>query len=78
MPGFLRRDEVVASYADSTGYTPRDMDFYTMLAALRHGIVMFRIARRSAHFGEAELPPDVDDMIIHRAMLERMSEGEYW
>jgi aminoglycoside phosphotransferase (APT) family kinase protein len=78
MPGFLRRDEVVASYADSTGYTPRDMDFYTMLAALRHGIVMFRIARRSAHFGEAELPPDVDDMIIHRPMLERMSAGGYW
>jgi hypothetical protein len=39
---------------------------------------MFRIARRMAHFGEARLPPDVDDMIAHRRMLERMLAREYW
>ena len=37
-----------------------------------------RIARRMAHFGEVTLPDDVDDMIAHRAMLERMLAGEYW
>jgi aminoglycoside phosphotransferase (APT) family kinase protein len=78
MPDFLRRDEVVASYARATGYTPRDMDFFTFLAALRHAVIMFRIARRSAHFGEAEIPQDVDDMIIHRAMVEKMLDGAYW
>ena len=59
-------------------YAPRDLDFYTLLAALRHGIVMFRITRRMAHFGEVTLPLDVDDMIAHRAMLERMLAGAYW
>jgi aminoglycoside phosphotransferase (APT) family kinase protein len=78
MPGLLRRDDVAASYQRLTGYAPRDLDFYTLLAALRHGIVMFRIARRMAHFGEAELPPDVDDRIAHRRMLEAMLEGRYW
>jgi aminoglycoside phosphotransferase (APT) family kinase protein len=78
MPELLRRDQVAARYEKLTGYAPRDLDFYTLLAALRHGIVMFRIARRMAHFGEAQLPPDVDDMIAHRRMLERMLAGEYW
>jgi aminoglycoside phosphotransferase (APT) family kinase protein len=78
MPELLRRDDVAASYEKQTGYAPRDLDFYTLLAALRHGIVMFRIARRMAHFGEVQLPPDVDDMIAHRRMLERMLEGSYW
>jgi aminoglycoside phosphotransferase (APT) family kinase protein len=78
MPELLRRDDVAASYEKQTGYAPRDLDFYTLLAALRHGIVMFRIARRMAHFGEVALPQDVDDMIAHRAMLERMLAGEYW
>jgi aminoglycoside phosphotransferase (APT) family kinase protein len=78
MPDFLRRDDVAASYEKQTGYAPRDLDFYTLLAALRHGIVMFRIGRRAAHFGEAEIPADVDDMITHRAMLERMVAGTYW
>jgi aminoglycoside phosphotransferase (APT) family kinase protein len=78
MPGFLRRDDVASRYEKQTGHAPRHLDFYTLLAALRHGIVMFRIARRAAHFGEAELPADVDDMISHRRMLERMLAGEYW
>jgi aminoglycoside phosphotransferase (APT) family kinase protein len=78
MPGLLRRDDVAASYEKQTGYAPRDLDFYTLLAALRHGVVMFRIARRMAHFGEVTLPDDVDDMIAHRTMLERMLAGEYW
>jgi len=78
LPELLRRSDVAASYEKQTGYAPRDLDFYTLLAALRHGIVMFRIARRMAHFGEAQLPPDVDDMIAHRRMLERMLAGEYW
>ena len=78
MPDLLRRADVAASYEKQTGYAARDLDFYTLLAALRHGIVMFRIARRMAHFGEAELPPDVDDRIAHRRMLERMLAGEYW
>jgi len=49
MPDFLRRDDVAAVYEQQTGYAPRDLDFYTLLAALRHGIVMFRISRRALH-----------------------------
>jgi aminoglycoside phosphotransferase (APT) family kinase protein len=78
LPHVLRRDDVAAIYEELTGYTPRDLDFYTAYAALRHGIVMFRITRRSVRFGEAEMPDDPDDAIMHRAHLARMLDGEYW
>lgn len=78
MPELLRRDLVASEYEARTGYVPRDLDFFTMYAALRHGIIMFRIARRAIHFGEAAQPDDVDDMITHRRTLEAMLAGDYW
>jgi aminoglycoside phosphotransferase (APT) family kinase protein len=78
LPDFLRRDEVAARYEALTGHTPHDLDFYTMYAALRHGIIMSRIQQRAIHFGEAEAPDDPDDLITHRATLEAMLDGGYW
>jgi aminoglycoside phosphotransferase (APT) family kinase protein len=78
MPHFLRRDDVAATYESLTGHAPRHLDFYTMYAALRHGIVMARIHRRAMHFGEATMPDDPDDLVAHRAMLEAMLAGTYW
>ena len=78
MPHILRRDTVSELYESITGYHPRDLDFYTAYAAQRHGIVMFRITRRSIRFGEAEMPDDPDHAILHHAHLARMLEGVYW
>jgi len=78
MPHLLRRDVVASTYESMTGHTPRDLDFHTMYAALRHGIVMSQVQRRAIHFGESEWPDDVDDLIMHRATLEAMLAGTYW
>ncbi|WP_034091918.1 phosphotransferase family protein [Streptacidiphilus albus] len=83
LPGFLERDRVAEHYAALTGHTPRDLDFYTLYAALRHAVVMLRIAYRQVHFGEASLPEgatgaDVDRLIMHGPTLEAMLEGRYW
>ncbi|MBA2609850.1 MAG: phosphotransferase family protein [Actinobacteria bacterium] len=78
MPSFLERDRVAATYEKLTGYAPRDLDFFTMYAALRHGIVMSRVQRRAIRFGEAVMPDDIDDLIMHRATLEAMVAGSYW
>ena len=78
MPHILRRDTVADLYESLTGYHPEDLDFYTAYAALRHGIVMFRITRRSIRFGEAEMPDDPDHAILHHAHLARMLDGVYW
>lgn len=78
MPGFLRRDDVVERYESVSGESLRDLEWYLFYAALRHGIVMSRTQRRAIHFGEATMPDDIDDLIFHRATLERMLEGTYW
>lgn len=78
MPNFMRRQDVAASYARQGGDLPDDLEFYEMYAALRHGIVMTRVTQRSIYFGEAEMPDDPDDLIMHRTDLEAMLTGTYW
>ena len=78
MPHFLRYDDVVRRYESFAGVALADLEFFTMYAALRQGIVMSQTQRRAIHFGEAEMPDDVDDLIMHRAMLEEMLAGTYW
>ncbi|MDC0769721.1 phosphotransferase family protein [Streptomyces sp. HD] len=78
LPDFLRRDRIEARYADLTGHTPRDMDFHTLYAALRHAVVMLRIAYRQAHFGEVDVPADPDTLILHHGSLRAMVQGSYW
>jgi aminoglycoside phosphotransferase (APT) family kinase protein len=78
MPQFMRIDDVTAAYESFTGYTPKDLEFYTLYAALRHAIVMSRVAQRSVLFGEMEMPADPDDMIMHRTTVEKMLDGSYW
>jgi len=78
MPHFMRLDDVAASYERLSGHAPRHLDFFTMYAALRHAIVMSRVARRQVLFGEIAMPEDPDDMIMHRPTLEQMLDGTYW
>lgn len=78
LPDFLRRDRVERRYAELTGHTPRDMDFYTLYAALRHAILMLRISYRQAHFGEVTVPRDPDTLILHHGSLRAMVQGSYW
>ncbi|MFF9769606.1 phosphotransferase family protein [Streptomyces sp. NPDC014636] len=78
LPGFLRRDRVEDRYARLTGHPPRDMDFYTLYAALRHAIVMLRVAYRQAYFGEVAVPADPDTLILHHDSLRAMVQGRYW
>ena len=74
----MRVADVAASYEAASGHTPRNLDFYLVYAAIRHGIVMSRVQQRSIHFGEAEMPDDPDDLIMHRTVLESMLDGSYW
>ncbi|MBB2911886.1 aminoglycoside phosphotransferase (APT) family kinase protein [Streptosporangium becharense] len=75
LPGFMRREDVCRAYREMTGHTPRDLDFYEMYAALRHGVIMARVWRRRIHFGEQPMPGDPDDLVLHRASIERMLDG---
>jgi len=77
LPDFLKRSDVEQHYQDLTGHAPRDMDFYLTYAAIRHAIIMARIKRRMIHFGEDQVPEDIDDYVLHRASLDKLLAGTY-
>jgi aminoglycoside phosphotransferase (APT) family kinase protein len=78
LPDFLRPDDVFTEYERRTGHAPRDLDFFGTYAALQWAIVFVRTARRSVHFGEREMPDDLDDVIVNRDGLDAMLAGTYW
>ena len=67
---------MVALYEETTGVELRDLDFYLVYAAVRHGIIMSRIKRRSIHFGDSAAPSDPDEYVLHHHLLRRMIDGE--
>ncbi|MFI6867064.1 phosphotransferase family protein [Nocardia sp. NPDC050406] len=77
LPDYMRRSDVERFYEEFTGYRVRDLDWYLMYAALRHGIVMGRIKRRMIHFGEDTDTADRDDYVMHRPLLEALLDGTY-
>ena len=78
MPHFMRPNDVLTEYERITGYTPRDFEFYALWNAIRYGMISLRIGARSAHFAEAPMPDDLDDMIMNRGGIEGMIDGTYW
>src|SRR5437763_2723703 len=78
MPDFLRRDDVVAAYESLAGHWPRHLDFYLTYAAVQWAIVFLRTGLRQVHFGEIEMPDDVDALLRNGESLERMLAGKYW
>jgi len=78
MRHFMRLPDVVATYEAETGTAVGDLQFFLFYAALRHGIIMFRVARRQIAFGQTVMPADANDLILHRATVEGMMEGTYW
>jgi aminoglycoside phosphotransferase (APT) family kinase protein len=78
LPDFMRADDAFTEYERRSGHTPRDLEFFGTYAALQWAIVFVRTARRSVHFGEREMPDELDDVIVNRDGLEAMLAGTYW
>ncbi|WP_067180574.1 phosphotransferase family protein [Microtetraspora niveoalba] len=77
LPEMFTRADVVAQYERSAGVELRDLDFYLVYAALRHGIVMSRIERRRIQFGEVSAHENPDEYVLHHSMLARLIDGSY-
>lgn len=78
LPDFMRAADLAATYTAVTGRPVGDLTWPIAYAAMRHGVIMRRVTERAVLFGEAVEPPDLDDMIIHRATLRAMLDGSYW
>ena len=65
-------DDVATEYERLSGRTPRHLLWFTVFAALRYAIVSVRTTKRGVHFGQQQMPEDLDDLVMHRAGLERL------
>jgi aminoglycoside phosphotransferase (APT) family kinase protein len=72
MPEFLRYDDVATSYEAIRGHTPRNLRFFMVYAALQWSIVFLRTGQRRVHFGEQEMPPDPEELILNRDHLDSL------
>ena len=71
---FLQRDRVREIYLEESGRELHDIDWYEMFAAQRFAIVSIRTTLRGVAYGDAEMPEDLDDVIMFRDLLEEMVE----
>ncbi|NLD75431.1 MAG: phosphotransferase family protein [Acidimicrobiales bacterium] len=78
LPDFMTEADVTSAYAELTGRTPDDLQWYASYAAMRHGVIMRRVTERAVLFGQAVRPADPDEMVMHRATLRQMLDGTYW
>ena len=78
MPGFMRRDDVLAAYAAAGGQELRDLDFFETYAAIQFAIVYLVVGLRSVYFGERSMADDPDEFLYNREPLERMLAGSYF
>lgn len=72
LPDFLDPVEVAAQYAERSGHEPRNLDWFVTYAATRHGSIMARTMARRVQFGEAEMPDDPEEMILHRRTIAEL------
>ena len=76
LPDVLRDEDVRATYAGLTGVEVGDLQWFQIYSALIWGVVFMRTGARQAHFGEIELPDDVDSLMHHaplfRALLDEV------
>jgi aminoglycoside phosphotransferase (APT) family kinase protein len=80
LPDFMERDAVVRDYEEQGGRPLNDLAFYEMFAALRFAIVSVRTSTRAIEYGDMPKPEsgDLDDLVMHRALIEQMLDGSYW
>jgi aminoglycoside phosphotransferase (APT) family kinase protein len=70
LPGFLERDELIATYEELSGHTVEHFDWYYAFAALRFGIVSIRTSMRAIAYGQMEATASPDERITNRILLE--------
>lgn len=72
IPDFMRSADVAAAYTAATGEELDDLHWYEVFGALRFAIVSVRTSTRGIAYGQMEAPPDPDDLVMFRTLLEGM------
>ena len=76
LPGFMREDDVKATYAEKTGVQLGDLNWFYVYSGVIWCCVFMRTSARRVRFGEIEKPDDVETLFYHGALLRRLIGGE--
>ncbi|MCW2767824.1 MAG: aminoglycoside phosphotransferase [Nocardioides sp.] len=72
MPHFLREEDVKASYERLSGVPLGDLHWFHVYNAVQWSIVFMRTGARSIHFGEIERPDDIESLMHHKPLFEKL------
>jgi aminoglycoside phosphotransferase (APT) family kinase protein len=75
MPGFLREEDVVATYEGLTGRPAGDLTWYHLYAAVQWAIVFMRTGTGQVHFKERQMPGEVEELFYHRGLMEELASA---
>jgi aminoglycoside phosphotransferase (APT) family kinase protein len=75
MPDALREEDVRATYADITGADVGDLTWFQIYSGVIWAVVFMRTGTRQAHFGEIELPEDVESLFHHAPLFKGLLDG---
>lgn len=79
LPGMdhvLREEDVVATYTRLSGAGVADLNWFYIYSAVMWCCVFMRTGARQVHFGEIEMPEQVEGLFHHRGLLEKLLDGE--
>jgi aminoglycoside phosphotransferase (APT) family kinase protein len=76
LPDFMREEDVKATYAEKTGVTLGDLNWFYVYSGVIWCCVFMRTSARRVRFGEIEKPDDVETLFYHGALLRRLIGGQ--
>ncbi len=72
LPGVLRAEDVAPTYAEATGVAVGDLRWFEIYSSVIWGVVFMRTGARSVHFGEIEMPEDVETLFHHAPLMRAL------
>jgi aminoglycoside phosphotransferase (APT) family kinase protein len=72
LPDVLREEDVRATYAKFTGVELGDLSWFYAYSGVIWACVFMRTGARRVHFGEMELPEDVESLFYHGGLLKKL------
>jgi aminoglycoside phosphotransferase (APT) family kinase protein len=75
LPDVLRAEDVSATYTEATGVEVGDLTWFELYSAVIWGVVFMRTGARSVHFGEIEMPEDVETLFHHAPLMRTILAG---
>ena len=76
LPDVLRAEDVVETYEQLTGVELGDLRWYSVYSAVIWCCVFMRTGARRVHFGETDMPEDVETLFYNRNSLEQLLDGD--